>query len=164
LSRTSFQNRLLENASAQRRREEFHLLDFFPYHLTITAGIVAAEVAKRLENADGPTIPEWRVIAIVASFSPVSTNTISKYSAMNKVAVSRAVQKLIAKGYLRSEADEKDQRLLRIEFTALGKQEFERSSRITDQFSKKVLAGFSENEVERFKDFLRRVRSNAREK
>jgi DNA-binding MarR family transcriptional regulator len=153
---------LLTDASARRRQELFHLLNFFPYHLTITAGVVAAEVADCLEGADGPTIPEWRVMAIVASFSPVSTNTISKYSAMNKVAVSRAVQKLLARGYLYSEADESDQRLLRIEFTALGKQEFERVSRFMDRFSETVLAGFSEDEVSTFKDFLQRVRGNAR--
>ena len=53
-------------------------------------------IANAYEQEFGLTIPEWRVLAVLARYPNLSAIEVSERAAMDKVAVSRAVQSLIA--------------------------------------------------------------------
>ena len=72
--------------------------------------------AEKYQDTYNLTIPEWRVLAIVAEFGTLSPTMVGQRGAMDKVKVSRATQSLVAKGLLRQSPDPRDGRgrLLRL--------------------------------------------------
>jgi DNA-binding MarR family transcriptional regulator len=88
----------------------FDLEEFLPYRLSVLSNRVSDAFARLYETRFGITIPEWRVIANVGRFGPISANGVCEHSAMDKVTVSRAVQRLVDKGHLDRRTDAHDRR------------------------------------------------------
>jgi len=95
---------------------DFKLEDFLPYQLSVAANRVSRLFAERYADAYGLTILEWRVLATVARFNPLSPTAVGEWTGMDKVKVCRATAGLVARGLIRQSPDPKDGRgrLLRI--------------------------------------------------
>lgn len=99
---------------------EFDLEEFLPYRLSVLSNRVSDAFARLYETRFGITIPEWRVIANVGRFAPISANGVCERSAMDKVTVSRAVQRLVDKGLLDRRTDAHDRRRSSLTLSARG--------------------------------------------
>jgi len=151
-----------ERAASARpgaRRESFNLGRYLPYHLAITADIVSGEVAAILRESTGLSMTEWRVMAVIGSFAPLSTKTVAAYTTINKVRVSRAVSRLVQLGYVRRARDPFDNRLLKLDFSPKGDALFDAISKSTLAWEKGLLAPFSAEEIEFATDLLARIRA-----
>lgn len=104
---------------------QFHLDGFLPYRLSVTMNRVSRAFARRYAAEFGLTIAEWRVLAVLGSFQPLSSNGIVEKTQMDKAKVSRAVARLLDGGLLRRRVDAEDQRLLELTFTAKGRRVYE---------------------------------------
>ncbi len=104
-----------------RNRESLRLGRFLPYHLAITADIVSGELAATLHQVTKLSMTEWRIMAVIGSFAPLSTKTVAAYTTVNKVRVSRAVSRLVQLGYVTRAIDPVDNRLLKLDFSAKGR-------------------------------------------
>ena len=83
------------------------LESFLPYRLSVLANRVSAAIAADYAERFGLTIPEWRVMAALGRFPGLSAAEVAGFTAMDKVAVSRAVARLLAaKRVLRTHAAE----------------------------------------------------------
>ena len=102
--------------SQEIRTEGFQLAEFLPHKLAVVADHISRVFAENMNELHNLTIPEWRVLVIVAGSAPVSPSTVGQRAAMDKVKVSRATQGLIARGLLRQNQDPRDGRgrLLRL--------------------------------------------------
>ena len=80
------------------RREKLHLDRFLPYRLSVLSNTVSSAIAAAYFVNFGLTIPEWRVMAILAANPGLSAAEVTARTAMDKVAVSRAVAALLAVG------------------------------------------------------------------
>ena len=89
----------------------FDLEDFLPYRLSVVTNRVSQAFASRYEAAWGLTIPEWRVLAVVGAFAPLSAAAVCERTAMDKVKVSRAVARLVRRGLLTRRRDAGDHRV-----------------------------------------------------
>lgn len=94
----------------------FRLEGFLPYRLAVVTDCVSRVFAGNFLESFNLTIPEWRVIAVVAEDGTLSPTATAARTAMDKVKVSRAAQSLVTKGLLRQTHDPKDGRgrLLRL--------------------------------------------------
>ena len=72
------------------------LESFLPYRLSVLANRVSAAIAADYAERFDLTIPEWRVMAALGRFPGLSAAEVASFTAMDKVAVSRAVARLIA--------------------------------------------------------------------
>ena len=90
---------------------EFALEDFLPYRLSVVTNRVSRAFASRYAAAWGLAIPEWRVLAVVGSFAPLSAAAVCEKTAMDKVKVSRAVAALARRGLLARMPDPDDRRV-----------------------------------------------------
>jgi DNA-binding MarR family transcriptional regulator len=90
--------------------KELILEDFLPYRLAILSHTVSSLIARVYDKRFGLTIPEWRVIAIVGRFSGLSAVEVAERTMLDKVAVSRAVTKLIKAGRIDREFADADRR------------------------------------------------------
>lgn len=96
------------------------LEDFLPYRLSVLANIVSRGLARAYIDRFGLTVPEWRVMAVLARFAPLSAGEVADRSAMDKVRVSRAVAKLIQAGFVARATDAADRRRSSLELSREG--------------------------------------------
>jgi DNA-binding MarR family transcriptional regulator len=68
---------------------------FLPYRLSVLSNTVSARISRAYAGQFGLSIPEWRVIAVLARFPGLSASEVAERTAMDKVMVSRAVAKLL---------------------------------------------------------------------
>ena len=106
-------------------KADFRLDAFLPYRLSVASNRVSRAFARRYAEEFGLTIPEWRVLAVLGSYAPLSSNEIVARTAMDKAKVSRAVARLVADGLVTRESDPEDQRLIRLSFSRRGRQVYE---------------------------------------
>src|ERR1700752_2826967 len=109
-----------------RSADKLHLEHFVPYRLSVLTNIVSMSIADAYEREFGLTIPQWRVIAVLARYPDLSAIEVAERTAMDKVAVSRAVQGLLAARRLVRSYDAGDRRRSRLRLSSAGGSVFTR--------------------------------------
>lgn len=142
-------------------RKAFRLDDFLPYRLAVAATTVSRAFSQRYASEFGLSIPEWRVLAILGSYAPLSSHEIVERSAMDKAKVSRAVARLTASGHLKRAVDPDDQRLLRLDFTKKGRSVYQAIVPRAEALAKELTAGLTASEAARLQDQLLRLSQRA---
>src|SRR5690606_41923480 len=100
-------------ASAKRKPAPAELLvleDFLPYRLSILSNRVSRAIAARYAKTFDLTIPEWRIIAVLGRRPGLTAKEVAEATEMDKVAVSRAVSRLVASRRVAARADAADAR------------------------------------------------------
>jgi DNA-binding MarR family transcriptional regulator len=98
----------------------FRLEDFLPYQLSVTANRVSRLFAKHYSESFGLSIPEWRVLSVVSRFGTISPTSVSEWTGMDKVKVSRAAASLVHRGLARQVQDPLDGRARVLSLTRKG--------------------------------------------
>jgi len=104
---------------------EFRLELFLPYRLSVLANRLSREFARRYQDEFGLSIPEWRVIAVLGAFAPLSSNEIGDKTEMDKAKVSRAVAALLKSGRIERTVHPTDQRLIQLTLSRQGRKIYE---------------------------------------
>jgi len=93
---------------------------FLPYRLSVLSNLVSSRIAAHYSERFGLGIPEWRVLAVLAQEPGLSAAEVAERTAMDKVAVSRAVAALQRTGRLERAMDASDRRRSRLRLSAAG--------------------------------------------
>jgi DNA-binding MarR family transcriptional regulator len=123
--------------------DKLHLEHFVPYRLSVLTNIVSMSIADAYEREFGLTIPQWRVIAVLARYPGLSAIEVAERTAMDKVAVSRAVQGLLAAKRLVRAYDAGDRRRTRLRLSSAGKSVYTRVAPLALNYEKKLLDALS---------------------
>jgi DNA-binding MarR family transcriptional regulator len=83
---------------------------FVPYRLSVLANLVSSAIAEGYAVRFGLTIPEWRVVATLGERPGMSAAEVAARTAMDKVAVSRAVASLLRAGRITRTKSSRDRR------------------------------------------------------
>jgi DNA-binding MarR family transcriptional regulator len=102
------------------RAPKLHLDKFLPYRLSVLSNTVSGAIATAYFLNFGLSIPEWRVMAVLAANPGLSAAEVTARTAMDKVAVSRAVAALLSAGRLRRTMVAADRRRTHLELTPAG--------------------------------------------
>ena len=97
-------------SAAQPKHAQLKLENFLPYRLSVLSNRTSNAIAREYSERFDMTIPEWRVMAVLGRFSGLSANQVAQRTAMDKVAVSRAVARLMEAGRIQREFDDDDRR------------------------------------------------------
>lgn len=114
------------------------LSDFAPYRLVVLARRISEDLGDAYAD-EGLTIPEWRVLAVVSQQPSMAARDVVAATPMDKMAVSRAVASLVAKG-LAVRGASTDRRVLRLTVTAKGRALFERVAAIARGYEAELLS------------------------
>jgi DNA-binding MarR family transcriptional regulator len=123
--------------------DKLHLEHFVPYRLSVLTNIVSQSIADTYEREFGLTIPQWRVIAVLARYPGLSQIEVAERTAMDKVAVSRAVQGLLAARRLVRSYDAGDRRRSRLRLSSAGRSVYTRVAPLALSYEKKLLDALS---------------------
>jgi DNA-binding MarR family transcriptional regulator len=142
--------------------DELILEDFLPYRLSITSHTVSTNIARVYEKRFGVSIPEWRVIAVLGRYPGLSAVEVADRTLMDKVAVSRAVTKLIKNGRIDREFADADRRRSILNLSEEGKQVHNEIAPLALEFEQQLVQNISEDDYEKFNSVLEQLLSKAR--
>lgn len=142
---------------------EIHPEEFLPYQLEVTAGRVSRLSGRHYTEEFGLTVPEWRVIAMVARFEAISPSRVSEWTAMGRVKVSRAVATLVARGLLRRTQDPEDGRVRVLRVTRKGHNALDAVVRLAGRLEGGLAAGVSRSEWASFRRTLMKLHARVEE-
>jgi len=89
---------------------EFELECFLPYRLSLLTNTVSQGIASSYRKQHDISVTEWRILAVLGRFPGLAAKEIANRTAMDKVAVSRAVKSLVEKKLLQRIIDPSDRR------------------------------------------------------
>jgi len=138
------------------------LESFLPYRLAVLSNTVSTTVARAYDKRFSVSIPEWRVIAVLGRFPGLSAVEVAERTMMDKVAVSRAVTKLIKNGRVDREFADADKRRSILNLSEDGKHLHDEIAELALQFERDLLNGFSEEELQQLSTTMERLLASAR--
>ncbi|TCV95799.1 MarR family transcriptional regulator [Luteibacter rhizovicinus] len=93
---------------------------FLPYRLSILSNTVSQAIAADYQQRYELSMTEWRVMAVLARFEGLSAREVAERTAMDKVAVSRALARLVDAGRVDRGTHDGDKRRSVLQLTAEG--------------------------------------------
>ena len=129
-------------------RKDLILDDFLPYRLAILSHSVSHSIATVYDDRFDISIPEWRVIAIVGRFPGLSAADVAERTVMDKVAVSRAVTKLIRNGRIDRQFADADRRRSILNLSTKGRELHNEIAPFALRMEADLLADLTEAEIE----------------
>ena len=142
--------------------DELRLENFLPYQLAVLSNTVSTTVARAYDKRFKVSIPEWRVIAILGRFPGLSAVEVAERTMMDKVAVSRAVTKLIKHGRIDREFADADRRRSILNLSTDGKQLHDEIAQVALRFERDLVEGFSEDEMKSLTSIMERLMARAK--
>ncbi len=143
-------------------RDELILEDFLPYRLSVLSHTISTTIAKVYEERFGVSIPEWRIIAILGRFPGLSAVEVADRTMLDKVAVSRAVTKLIKNGRIDRQFADADRRRSILNLSDQGRQVHDEIAPLALELEHALLQGISVEDYESFNIILERLLAKAR--
>ena len=144
-------------------KDELILEDFLPYRLSILAHTVSSTVASVYNKRFNLSIPEWRIIAILGRFPGLSAVEVAERTLLDKVAVSRAVTKLIKNGRIDRQFADADRRRSILNLSEEGRRVHDEIAPLTLQFERDLLQDVSEDEAQEFNRLIDQLLDRARQ-
>jgi DNA-binding MarR family transcriptional regulator len=141
--------------------DQLKLEEFLPYRLAVLSNTVSTTVARAYDKRFKVSIPEWRVIAVLGRFPGLSAVEVAERTLMDKVAVSRAVTKLIKNGRIDREFADADKRRSILNLSDDGKRLHDEIATLALQFERDLLQGFEEQEIENLNSIMERLLARA---
>jgi DNA-binding MarR family transcriptional regulator len=141
---------------------ELKLENFLPYRLAVLSNTVSTTVARAYDQRFSVSIPEWRVIAVLGRFPGLSAVEVAERTLMDKVAVSRAVTKLIKNGRIDREFEDADKRRSILNLSEDGKKLHDEIAELALQFERDLLEGFGDEEIDDLNNTMERLLARAR--
>lgn len=127
--------------------KELILERFLPYRLAILSHSVSRSIASIYERRFSVSIPEWRVIAIVGRFPDLSAVEVAERTVMDKVAVSRAVTKLIKVGVIDRKFADVDRRRSILNLSSKGREVHDEIAPLALQMEADLLEDLTADEI-----------------
>jgi DNA-binding MarR family transcriptional regulator len=150
-------------ASSSRMADQLHLDRFVPYRLAVLTNIVSMSIATACEQEFGLTIPEWRVLAVLARYPNLSAIEVSERAALDKVAVSRAVRSLMTAKRIVRGHDKGDRRRSILRLSPTGKSVYTRVAPVALRYERELLNALSTHDRRALNRLIGRLIERARE-
>ena len=93
---------------------------FLPYRLSVLSNRISQEIASLYAERFALNVTEWRLLAVLGRYPDLTATELVERTAMDKVAVSRAVASLVEDGRLTRKVDGDDRRRARLRLSAKG--------------------------------------------
>ncbi len=130
-------------AVPDQRETELALERFLPYRLSIVTQTVSGALSRQYGDRFGLSVPQWRVMAVLGRFAPLSANQVCERTVMDKVAVSRAVAALLQRGLVERATDNADRRRSALRLSRKGRAIHQQIVPLALDYERRLVAGLS---------------------
>lgn len=119
---------------------------FLPYRLSVLSNRISQTIAGSYRKRFSLSVTEWRVMAVLAHTPGLSANQVVQRTAMDKVAVSRAVASLQARGLLSRAVDSNDLRRSILQLSKEGEDIHAQVVPLALAFEQRIFDGMADDE------------------
>lgn len=141
--------------------QALELEKFLPYRLSVLAQIVSESLHDLYAGPFDLTVTQWRVMAALGRFAPLTASDVGQRIVMDKVAVSRAVAGLMKRGLVERATDQDDRRRASLKLSAKGRTMHSRIVPIALEYEQRLYAALSAEERTLFDRLSDRLFSHA---
>ena len=138
------------------------LENFLPYRLSILAQIVSESLHDLYAGPFGLTVTQWRVMAALGRFAPLTASDVGQRIVMDKVAVSRAVAGLMERGLVERATDRADRRRASLRLSARGRTMHARIVPIALSYEERLYKVLTAEERRSFDELTQRLFAHAK--
>ncbi len=132
--------------AAEHPHAVLELERFLPYRLSVLSNRISQTIAHLYDQRFGLAITEWRIMAVLGRFSGLSAGEVAERTAMDKVAVSRAVARLLERGLIMRDTHGDDRRRSVLALSEVGYSVYDEVAPMTLECERRLLSGFSPEE------------------
>ncbi|MEE8344769.1 MAG: MarR family winged helix-turn-helix transcriptional regulator [Woeseiaceae bacterium] len=143
-------------------KSELILENFLPYQLSILSNTISSTITTAYNKQFGLSIPQWQVIAVLGRFPGLSAVEVAERALMDKVAVSRAVTKLIDTGRVDRQFADADRRRSILRLSEEGKRVHDKIAPLALKFEEDLLHALSHDEIQTLSVIMKRLLARAR--
>lgn len=119
---------------------------FLPYRLSVLSNRISQAIADTYGARFGIGITEWRVIAVLGRNPGLSANGVAERTAMDKVAVSRTIARLLERDLVQRDTHGDDRRRSVLELSEAGYRIYDEVVPLALARERALLAHFSAEE------------------
>ncbi len=127
--------------------DRIELERFLPYRLSVLTNLVSGAIAGVYQQRFNLTIPEWRVIAVLARHPGLSAAEVAAHTRMDAVAVSRAVTRLLRASRIRRSIAAEDRRRSVLRLSAAGEAVYREIAPVALRYERALLEGLAAAEI-----------------
>lgn len=142
------------------KKRELILENFAPYRIVSLGHAISGRLAGAYRD-ENITIPEWRVLAVVAQAKSLAARDVVKRTPMDKMTVSRAVASLEAKNFVTRATSENDRRVSVLALSKEGRALFDRVATLALEFEDSLFAALEPEEAALFHSVLQKLEERA---
>ncbi|AKH42452.1 DNA-binding MarR family transcriptional regulator [Altererythrobacter atlanticus] len=135
------------------------LAEFLPYILSYTSNAVSGRIAVEYRTRFGLSIPEWRVMAVLGDFGPLTQRQLTRMTLMDKVAVNRACKVLEDRDLAARTPNAQDGRSHLLDLTEEGVKMHDEIMPLAVAMEERIFGSFTSEEMKQFREMLERVRT-----
>lgn len=135
-------------------RPPLKLAEFLPYRLSVISKLVSAAIADAYRAEFGLTIPQWRILAVLGEQDAGSSADVATATAMDKVAVSRALSGLVQRGLVEHDESPLDRRRRRLTLSEQGRDIYDRIAPRALAIEARLLEAFDPDQRARLVELL----------
>ncbi len=133
-------------AHADHDHATLDLEHFLPYRLSVLTNRISRGLFELYSERFDIGVTEWRVIAVLGRYPGLSANNVAERTAMDKVAVSRAVARLLERNLLLREMHDTDRRRSVLDLSEAGCAVYDEIVPLALDYQRSVLAPLDEAE------------------
>lgn len=138
-------------------KDDLLLEEFLPYKLSYLINIISRDLAKLYTDKFGIAHTEWRVLAVLGISSGVSAAFVAEKTAMDKVAVSRAINNLIKQGMVSRIFADEDKRRSELTLSEQGQKIYEKIVPLVIAYERDILQSLNADEKEHLNSILKKL-------
>lgn len=134
---------------------------YLPYRLSVASNAVSGLIARAYEDRFGLSIPQWRLICVLAEDGGKTQREIVARTVMDKVTVSRAAQGLLNRHLVSRSDHQADGRSHVLELSEEGRRLYAEIAPLALAYEAALIAGLEPQEVDLLKRLLSRLQAAA---
>jgi DNA-binding MarR family transcriptional regulator len=147
--------------SSDRSETGLQLDGYLPYRLSVASNAVSGLIARAYEDRFGLSVPQWRVLCVLAEDDSLTQVQIVTRTVMDKVTVSRAAQGLVKRHLIARSQNTSDGRSHVLALTPEGRSLYAEIAPLALAYEAALISGLAPEEVTLLKRLLARLQGAA---
>jgi len=140
---------------------ELRLDAYLPYRLSVASNAVSGLIARSYQDRFGLSVPQWRLICVLAEDGGLTQGQLVARTVMDKVTVSRAAQGLLNRHLVTRSDHHADGRSHVLALSAEGSRLYAEIAPLALAYEATLISGLAPDEVALLKRLLSRLQTAA---
>lgn len=136
---------------------------FLPYRLSVLSNRISLIIARRYQQRFGLSVTQWRVMAVLGRYPGLSAGAVAERTAMDKVAISRAIAGLLQRDLVLRDIHDTDRRRSVLELSAAGQRVYAEVAPLALAYERALLDAINDAEYAQLERLITRLATRCEE-